>query len=143
MTDDDGAFDAETIEHVAQHRRLIGRRTAAPAFAFAPAEAGAIDQDDAVPRGKTLAERQPHVFEIAAGAVEKNDRQTGSAAKLDHMLAQAADVDEAAARRMRPLDQPRPDESNDCAGGKDFGNGGQRVHQVWMVSPLSQRAPCA
>ncbi len=106
MTDDDGAFDAETIEHVAQHRRLIGRRTAAPALAFAPAEPGAVHQDDAMSRGKTLAERQPHVFEIAAGAVDKNDWQSGIGAELGHMLAQAADVDEAAARRMGPLDQP-------------------------------------
>ena len=64
-------------------------------------------------------------------------------AELDHMLTQAADVDQTPARRMRPLDQPRADKSDDCAGGKDFGGGGQRVHQVWMDSPLSQRAPCS
>ena len=40
------------------------------------------------------------------------------------MLAQAADVDEATARRMRPLDQPCADKSDDRAGGKDFGGDG-------------------
>jgi hypothetical protein len=52
--------------------------------------------------------------------MDKNDRQSGVGAELGDMLAQAADVDEAAARRMRPLDQPRPDKSDDRAGGKDF-----------------------
>ena len=107
---------------------MIGRRTAAPAFALAPAEAGAIDQYDAMPPGEALAERKPHVFEIAAGAVDKNDRHAGIGAKLDHMLTQAADVDQTPARRMRPLDQPRADKSDDCAGGKNCGGGGQRVH---------------
>jgi hypothetical protein len=89
-------------------------------LAFAPAKSGAIDKNDAMPCGQPLAERQPHVFEIAAGAMDKNDRQSGIGAELGDMLAQAADVDEAAARRMRPLDQPRPDKSDDRAGGKDF-----------------------
>ncbi len=47
--------------------------------------------------------------------------------ELDDMLAQAVDIDEAAARRMRALDQPRADEGDDGAGGENFGDSRQRV----------------
>ena len=81
-------------------------------------------------RRKPFAERNPHVFEIAAGAVNENDRWRGSVADLNHMLAQTVDLDEAAARRMRPLDQPCADDGDDGAGGEDFRNDAQRVmHQ--------------
>ena len=75
MTDDDGAIDAEPVEHVAQHGRLISRRTALPRLARTKAEAGPIDQDHAMARGETLAEREIHVLEIGSGAVEQDDRR--------------------------------------------------------------------
>ena len=75
MTDDDRALDAEPIQHAAQHGGLIGRRIAAAASAPAPAKTGTVDQDDAVARRQPLAERKPHVFEIAAGAVNEDERR--------------------------------------------------------------------
>ena len=75
MADDDGAIDAEPIEHVAQHGRLIGRRAPLAGLARAEAEARPIDENDAVTRGEPLAEREMHVLEIGAGAVEKHDRR--------------------------------------------------------------------
>ena len=75
--------------------------------------------------GETLAEREPHVLEIAAGAVDENDRRRiVRRAQIDDVLAQSINVDEASARRMRALDQPRTDESDGGAGGEDFGSDG-------------------
>ena len=95
MTDHDGARDAEPIQHVAQYRGLIGRRAAAAAFTRAVAQPGAVDEDDAMAGGEPLAEREPHVFEIAAGAVDNNDRRCACRpsriAKLDDVLTQAVD----------------------------------------------------
>jgi hypothetical protein len=77
-----------------------------------------------------FAEREPHVFEIAAGAVNESDRRrVARRTQIDDVLTKSADVDEAPARRMRPLDQPRADESDDGAGGEDFGGDSQRVTQ--------------
>ena len=57
--------------------------------------------------GKTFAEREIHILEIGAGAMEKNDRRHFMAAvsEFDHMLTKAVDFNEAAGRHMRPLDQ--------------------------------------
>ena len=124
----------------------MGRRTAAPAFALTPAESRPVNQDDATTECEALAKRQPHVFEITPCAVDKDDRRRGFLRfairpELDDVLAQAADIDKAAARRMHPLNQPRANESNDGAGGKNFSDDGQRVSQ--SASPFSQRAPSA
>ena len=84
----------------------------------AKAEARPVDKNDAMLRGETLAEGEIHVLEVGAGAVEKNDRRVcciPATPQLDHVLAQAADLDKAAARQMRPLDQPRADECDDGA----------------------------
>jgi hypothetical protein len=50
--------------------------------------------------GKRFAERRPHVFEIAARAVQQHNRRRARLAlpHLDDMLTQAADIDEASAR---------------------------------------------
>ena len=55
MADHDRAIDAETVEHVAQHGRLIGRRTALTRLARTEAEAGPVDQDHPMTHGKALA----------------------------------------------------------------------------------------
>ena len=56
---------------------------------------------------KPFAEREPHVFEIAARTVDQHNRQRGGLhAKRDDMLSQSGDVDETSTRRMRALDQP-------------------------------------
>ena len=75
MTDHDGATDAKPIENLTQHRRLVGGRTALVLCPFAPALARPIDQNDAMRSGEPLPESKPHVFEVAARTVKKNDRQ--------------------------------------------------------------------
>jgi len=77
-----------------------------------------------------FAEREPHVLEIAAGAVDENDRRRGTRrAQLDNVLTHSIDVDKSPARRVRPFDQPRADESDYGAGGENFGGNSQRVTQ--------------
>ena len=102
---------SEPIEYRVQHRRLIGGRASVAASALTPAEAGPVEEYDAVAGGEALAERKTHVLEIAAGAMQQHDRRrircAGVLAHFDDVLAQAADLDEAPARRVRPLDQPR------------------------------------
>ena len=123
VADQDCAINAEPVEHIAQHRRLKGGRTALPALARAKAESWPIDQDHAVTRGQALTEREVHVFEIRSGAVKQDDRlhglRTATLPKFDDMLAKAVDIDETAAWPMRPIDQLRADERHDCAGAKD------------------------
>ena len=46
------------------------------------------------------------------------------------MLTEAADIDETAARPMRPLDQPRADERDDSAGAQDRDDDDKRSHSV-------------
>ena len=98
MADEDCAIDAEPVEHVAQHLCLVRRRTALAGLARAETEPGPIDQDDAMTRGKTLAERKVHVFEIGSGAVQEDDwrRALRIAAgwELDDVLTKTADIDE-------------------------------------------------
>jgi hypothetical protein len=58
-------------------------------------------------RGQPLAQIEPHVFEIDAGAMDENDRRRiCGRSELDHMLAHAARFDETSTRRMRAADQP-------------------------------------
>ena len=71
-------------------------------------------------RGKTFAQRKVHVFEIAAGTVNKNDRRRiGPFAELDDMLTQPADLYEMPTWRMRPPDQPRADQGDQRADNED------------------------
>ena len=51
---------------------LIGRRAPLPGLAATEALARPIDKDDAVTGGKGFGEREIHVLEIGAGAVQKN-----------------------------------------------------------------------
>jgi hypothetical protein len=125
MPGHNNAWNAEPVEHVAQYRSLIGRRTAIRAAPLAPAVTGPVDQDEP-PSGKALAEREPHVFEIAAGAVDEDDRDIflrflrgDISHALGNMLAQTADIDEAAARWMRPRNQHRADTGDNGADDKD------------------------
>ncbi|HSZ67165.1 MAG TPA: hypothetical protein VK825_13245 [Xanthobacteraceae bacterium] len=81
--------------------------------------------------GKALAERQPHVLEIAAGAVNENERHvlTGCiCANFDQVLSQSADIHETPARRMRPPDQHRPDAGDDGADDEDEDDCNTRLH---------------
>jgi hypothetical protein len=66
-----------------------------------------VDQDDAVLRRQPLAQRQPGVAEIAAGAMQQQHRRSVRGAEFQHMQAAAVDVDKAAGRRIAALDQPR------------------------------------
>jgi hypothetical protein len=73
---------------------------------------------------ETLTKGETHVFEVAAGAVQEDDGGRGvvcpyAVIKLDHMLAKTIDIDEAASRQVRPLDQPRANQSNQGAGAED------------------------
>src|ERR1700728_5143889 len=102
MTDQHGALDRKSVQQFAQDRRLVGRRSTLPRRPLAPALARPIDENDALPRRKRLAERKPHVFEIAAGAMQENDRRLvraggRAAAQFDHVLALTVDIDEATA----------------------------------------------
>ncbi len=120
------------IEHVAQHRGLIGRRTPLAAFARAKAEARPIDEDDAVARGEMFAERQMHVLEIGAGAVQNHDRRRarrgGARSHFDHVLRETADIDETAARPMQPLDQQRADQRDETASAQHRNDNNKRGH---------------
>ena len=135
MTDDDDAIDVEGIEHVAQHRGLIGRRTPLAAFARAKAEARPIDEDDAMARGEMFAERQMHVLEIGAGAVQNHDRRRarrGSArSHFDYVLRETADIDETATRPMQPLDQQCADQRDQAASAQHRNDDDQRGHGRW------------
>src|SRR5262249_5737977 len=108
MADDNRPFDADLIEHFTQDCRLILWRTGLATATFAPSHARPVNKYDAVTRGQRLPECKPHVFEIAAGAVDENDRRRCSRrdSELDYVLTQTPHVYEASARRMRASDQP-------------------------------------
>ena len=82
--------------------------------------------------GEALTERQTHVLEIAAGTMEENNRRpidySGAIAQFDDVLAQAADLEEAPAWWVRPLDQLRADESDSGAAAKERSDNGESVH---------------
>jgi hypothetical protein len=88
MADNNRMRDPKLIQEFAQDCCLELRRAAIAGFAFAPTHAGPIDQNDAVTRGQSLAER-PHVFEIAARAMNENYwRRIGRRrSELDNVLA--------------------------------------------------------
>ena len=141
MTDHDGATDAKPIENLTQHCRLVGGRTALVLCPFAPALARPIDQNDTMRSGELLPESKPHVFEVTAGTVKKNDRRrmilsanifilsANIFAQLKDVLTETTDVEETAAGRMQPFDQPRPDQSHDGANTQKRGKNGKRMHQ--------------
>jgi len=85
-----------------------------------------------VTAGESLTERQTHVLEIAAGTMEENNRRridhSGALAQFDDVLTQAADLDEAPAWWVRPIDEPRADQSDDGAAAKERGDNGESVH---------------
>ena len=65
-------------------------------------------------RRELLAERQPHVFHIAARAVDQDDGGFGAGraarqTELRHVQPRALDVDEAPGGRMRSLDPGDPE----------------------------------
>ena len=146
MTDHDSAVDAKPIENLTQHRRLVGRRTALVPRPFAPALPRPINQNDTMDSREPLTESKPHVFEVTAGTVKKNDgqRMTSFAnifAQLDEVLTETRNVEEAAAGRMQPLDQPRADHGHDGANTQKRGKNSKRVHQSPMGPAQEQSAP--
>ena len=65
-------------------------------------------------RRKLLAERQPHVFHVSAGAMDQHDGGLGAWAarrkpELGHVQPHAVDQDEMSGRRMRGLDARNPE----------------------------------
>jgi hypothetical protein len=87
--------------------------------------------------GEALSERQTHVLEIAAGTMEENNRRpidySGALAQFDDVLTQAADLEEAPAWWVRPLDQLRPDESDGGVAAKERSDNGESVHSSSIV----------
>src|SRR4029077_13865071 len=83
-----------------------GRGVSAAPRPIAPAMPRPIHQDDAIARGKPIAERHAHVREIAAGAVQLHDGSPSGGNKLREMQPPAGDLDEASSRRMLLLDAP-------------------------------------
>jgi hypothetical protein len=69
--------------------------------------------------GEALAKRETHVLQIAAGTMEENNRRrigySGALAQFDDVLTQAVDLKETPAWWVRPLDQPRANESDSGA----------------------------
>ena len=92
-------------------------------------------------RGKPLAEREVHVLEIGACAMEKDDRERifrATAPHFNHMLTEAVTLDKAAAWPMRPLDQISPDERHDGADTQDDSDNCDRGHGLCVVlSPMA------
>ena len=52
-----------------------------------------IHQNHPMALRELIAERQPHIFEIAAGTVQQNDRRGSCGTKLDQMKAAAGNLD--------------------------------------------------
>ena len=88
--------------------------------------------------GEALTERETHVLEIAAGTMNENNRRridySGAPAQFDDVLTQAADLEEAPAWWVRPLDQPRADERDGGAAAKERGDDGESVHSSYRLS---------
>ncbi len=67
---DDRALDSEVTEHLVHHRSLARRRCAVVGPSLTPTVAGPVDQDDAMLARELIAERDLHVAEVAARAVQ-------------------------------------------------------------------------
>ena len=77
-------------------RLARGRGVGAAAGPVAPAVAGPVDEDHAIVRGQPVGQRQAHVFEIGARAVQHHDRRRIGWAKLHQVKPAAVDLEEAA-----------------------------------------------
>ena len=105
MPDHNGARDADPLQRLVDQRGLACRRAIGRAVRpTAPTVPRPVDQDDAIARGQPVAERQPHILEIAAGAVQQHDRRRVNGAKLQQMQPAAGDLDKASLWRMGALD---------------------------------------
>ena len=110
MGDQDGAAGADARERLMNEFRLArGRGVGAAAGPVAPAVAGPVDEDHAIVRGQPVGQRQAHVFEIGARAVQQHDRRRVGWAKLHQVKPAAFDLDETARGRMGALDLVDPD----------------------------------
>src|SRR3954468_7885715 len=105
MPDHNGARDADLLQRLVDQGGLACRRAAGGAVRpIAPTVPRPIDQDDAMARGQPVAERQPHVLKIAAGAVQQHDWRRVWRAKFQQMQPAAGDLDKASLWRMGALD---------------------------------------
>jgi hypothetical protein len=95
MTDHDRLGYAQSVENLRDEGCLIGRRCVGiAAEPFAPSVSGAIDEDNAPIGGKLLAERKPHVLEIAACAVQQqHGRPDRWSARREVGYVQATSID--------------------------------------------------
>ena len=90
--------------------------------------------------GEPLPESKPHVFEVAARTMKKNDRQrmilsANIFAQLEEVLTEARNVEDTAAGRVQPFDQPCADQGHDGANTQKRGKNSKRMHQSPMGSP--------
>ena len=88
MSDHNGAAYADAIEYLAQNRCLSSGRTQPAAVGLTPALTRPIDQDHTMADSETPGEFA-QVFQIAAGAVQENDRRAEAArscVKFDDVL---------------------------------------------------------
>ncbi len=110
----------DAVERLRDQRRLPrGRSVFDPARAVAPAVAGTIDQNDASRPREPVAEREPEVAEISAGAMDQHDRparigcvrgaftSASGWRQIEDVKPAAVDFDETAGGRMGRLDAPR------------------------------------
>ena len=94
-----------------------------------------------MPRGELFAKRQMHVFKIGAGAVQQHDRRSAGRRRSPistTCCGKAAGIDEAAARPMPPLDQPRADEGDDGASAQHRNDNDERGHQVRLSATITE-----
>jgi hypothetical protein len=106
MSQHDRTPHAEAGQRLMHKRGLRCRRgVGGAARAVAPAMAWPVDQDDAVALRQPVAERQPHVGEVAARAVQQHDRRRIARSKFEDMETSAIDIDETSGRRIAALDR--------------------------------------
>ena len=112
-------------ERLVDERRLAGGRSVIAAIRpVAPAVTRPIDQNDAVARRQPVAERQPDIAEIAAGAMQQNDGRGVGAAAFDDVQTAAVDGDKSSGRRIGALDQACADKTHN--GQRGHKNGGYK-----------------
>ena len=144
MRDQDRPLHAETAERIMDERRLPHRRrivrAAGPA---AQAVSGTIEQQNPPPFGERLAQGEPHVFEIAAGAMQENQRRfvRGPVAQFGDVQSAAARVDKSPGRTQRAFDHGLPDHGDRGEQDKRDDNGnGQAEHPGCNSHPQDTRA---
>ena len=101
-----GRCHAETAERIVDECRLPHRRRIVRAGPAAQAVSGTIEQQDPPAFGERLAQGEPHVFEIAAGAMQENQRRLvrGLVAEFGDVQGAAACVDKSPGRTQRAFD---------------------------------------